>query len=480
MASGRLSLAEQIAQLEEAVPIDHDPEDVQSRDPETAENSQTASSLARTHYIDVGPSVLRNALSSVADPKYEGVRTSRKDLFNDGELSEAEDEDIPEESDYNDEDTRQQDKDESPDETESQSAQISDQPLDEEEPDLSSKKRKTTDDEAANETVLPLSLRQAREGDIRKGQAIKRQLTLWDTLLDTRIRLQKAVVSANTLPPPSHIQPYLEAAECQDVISKFLDEAIRLTDELDDLQENLLQSNKVIPPPPQKRRKLGEAASISEYSEALRTATEDAVTLEESLHPYVLQTLSKWSAKIEAVAPSALISSNRGAFLKGNQQPKSAVQLVDEFLADNTKILERTRTSRVKGSRIGVAPTAAETGEPDSEIFDDTDFYQKMLRDIIDSRKDGNRNEDWMLLQKQKKAKKTVDTKASKGRKLRFEVHEKLQNFMVPVPVSGAWHDEQIDELFSSLLGKGFENIPLNRQEPQSQDLELSGFRVFG
>jgi protein AATF/BFR2 len=39
----------------------------------------------------------------------------------------------------------------------------------------------------------------------------------------------------------------------------------------------------------------------------------------------------------------------------------------------------------------------------------------------------------------------------------RYHVHEKIQNFMVPVPVVGGWHEEQIDELFASLLGKGFE-----------------------
>ena len=45
-----------------------------------------------------------------------------------------------------------------------------------------------------------------------------------------------------------------------------------------------------------------------------------------------------------------------------------------------------------------------------------------------------------------------MDTKASKGRKLRYEVHAKLQNFMVPVPVAGGdWHEEQIDDLFLSL-----------------------------
>ena len=28
---------------------------------------------------------------------------------------------------------------------------------------------------------------------------------------------------------------------------------------------------------------------------------------------------------------------------------------------------------------------------------------------------------------------------------------------MVPLPVVGAWHEEQVDELFASLLGKGYE-----------------------
>jgi len=49
---------------------------------------------------------------------------------------------------------------------------------------------------------------------------------------------------------------------------------------------------------------------------------------------------------------------------------------------------------------------------------------------------------------------------------------------MVPVPVVGAWHDDQIDELFSSLLGKGFENVVVNSEE--FQGVELTGFRVFG
>ena len=52
---------------------------------------------------------------------------------------------------------------------------------------------------------------------------------------------------------------------------------------------------------------------------------------------------------------------------------------------------------------------------------------------------------------------------------------------MVPVPVVGVWHDDQVDELFSSLLGKGFENAVVNSEESQmNQSVELTGFRVFG
>lgn len=217
-----------------------------------------------------------------------------------------------------------------------------------------------------------------------------------------------------------------------------------------------------------------------------------------SIHPYTLQTLSKWSAKIQAVAPSTLLSSNRGAFLKGNQPPKSATQLIDENLTDKSKLLERTQMVRSLKPRIGGRQEDAEAEIIDPEIFDDTDFYQKMLRDIIDSGGSGLKNDDWQMLQKRKKSKKTVDTKASKGRKLRcvlldfktncpayrmdrYEVHEKIQNFMVPVPVVGAWHDDQIDELFSSLLGKGFEEAVADSDGNQVQEnVEGTGFRVFG
>ena len=100
-----------------------------------------------------------------------------------------------------------------------------------------------------------------------------------------------------------------------------------------------------------------------------------------SIHPYLVQTLSKWSSKIQAVAPSVLLPSNRATFLEGSQQLKSAVQLIDETLADHEKLLARTHISREKKGRIGV-PHEENADVPDAadpDIFDDTDFYQKCL-----------------------------------------------------------------------------------------------------
>jgi len=212
--------------------------------------------------------------------------------------------------------------------------------------------------------------------------------------------------------------------------------------------------------------------------------TGDKFYARRSYHPHLVQTLNKWSSKIQAVAPSALLPSNRNAFSTTTQHVKSAPQLIDETLADHGKVLARTRIYRGKGDRLGASTTDEDGTGGNVEVFDDTDFYHQLLRDIIDARGSGTGGNDaWMAVQKEKKAKKKVDTKASKGRKLRYEVHEKIQSFMVPVLAQGSWHEEQIDELFASLLGKGFESAMQEVGETANESLQEevdAGFRVFG
>jgi len=80
-------------------------------------------------------------------------------------------------------------------------------------------------------------------------------------------------------------------------------------------------------------------------------------------------------------------------------------------------MVDRTRLYRGKGGRIG-----SELSRLDPEVFDDGDFYQQLLRDVIDARNGGSGGQDWIQAQKERKKKKVVDTKASKGRKIRWKL----------------------------------------------------------
>ncbi|GLB41711.1 putative TRAUB-domain-containing protein [Lyophyllum shimeji] len=463
----RLSLAQQIALLKEAAPVDLDPEDVHVRDVEAQEGLGVSTDpAAREHYFEVGPSSLRKQHDSISDPKYDGARTTRRQLI---------EQDSDEEMSDDDKGSGLDDEEQSVDGAQASSGvehadsseddEISSHSEEEEEdqnppPRKTRRPEKRSAEEPESGEDLSAELRKKREEDRKKGKAVVRQIALWDSLLDARIRMQKAIAAANRLPPPLDVKEYLVLPECQDSINKMLKEAVTLSEEIFQLQEHLLTTNESITPPPRKRRKIQADEDIPvDYAEWLENATEDASALEQVYHPHLVQTLAKWSSKIQAVAPSVLLPKNRNAFSsRGSQNLKTVPQLIDETLADQNKILARTQVRRGKGRRTGVleAPDDA-VPEEDPNIFDDTDFYQQLLRDIIDSRGNAIGGDDWMAVQKEKKAKKKVDTKASKGRKLRYETHEKLQNFMVPVPIIAGWHEEQIDELFASLLGKGFE-----------------------
>ncbi|KIJ20772.1 hypothetical protein PAXINDRAFT_174212 [Paxillus involutus ATCC 200175] len=479
----RLSLAQQIAQLEDVAPADFDPEDVHitGADPDEFIEDNSAS---RAHYIDVGPSALRKLQDRVSDPKYDSVTTSRKELVDDDDDSNSDEYGEDEEPNLHSQVIVEHE----PPSSEQEEDHRSDHEVEVSTMDASITRPRDSDQ---NEE-LSSTLRKTREEDRKKGKAVSKQIALWDSLLDGRIRLQKSVTAGNRLPT---LCQYADNEDVQASLSEMLDEARRLSDELFDFQESLLSTNESIQPPPRKRRRTGDKKClVADSAEGLREASQAASLLECIYHPHLIQTLNKWSSKIQAVAPSVLLPSNRNAFSKSNQHIKSAAQLIDETLADHTKVLARTRIYRGKSARLDI--TAADGGEDQEqenpEIFDDTDFYHQLLRDVIDSRGNGSSgNDDWVAMQKQKKAKKKVDTKASKGRKLRYEVHEKIQNFMVPVAVQGSWHEEQIDELFASLLGKGFESAMQEVGEVATDDMETSlqeqvdaalkgGFRVFG
>lgn len=92
------------------------------------------------------------------------------------------------------------------------------------------------------------------------------------------------------------------------------------------------------------------------------------------------------------------------------------------------------------------------------EIFDDSEFYHQLLRELIEYKSNTDENQSeitqkFIELQKvRNKMKKKVDTRASKGRKIRYIVHNKLVNFMPPKDTS-EYTEEAKNELYNSLFG---------------------------
>ncbi|KAJ3878929.1 apoptosis-antagonizing transcription factor [Lentinula edodes] len=471
----RISLAQQIADLDAPAPVDIDPEAIFN------DLSIQSSDVSRAHYVDVGKSTLRKLHDNIADPKYDGVKVSRTQLLEEDDHSfKSSGEEEEEEEEQNDESGEEIWQEETVHRPSDEGATASEDSKEDEAEMI------VTEDRSAAVDIT-LALRKTQDEDRKKGLAVSRQIGIWDSLLDARIRIQKSISSSNTLPSSSTLTQ--NDPHYGESLSRMLNEAASLSEQMFELQELLIRADDSIQLPPRKRRRLEtvQTLSQSDIGGYLVEACEDVSHLEKMYHPHLVQTLSKWSSKIQAVAPSVLLPSNRNAFFKDRQHLKTAVQLVDESLSTHDKLLHRTQQWRGKGQRLGVETQEGGVADADVEIFDDTDFYQQLLRDVIDARNDAGTN-DWMAVQKQKKAKKKVDTKASKGRKLRYDVHEKLQNFMAPIHVKGTWHEEQIDELFTSLLGRGFEEA-INAQAnevigPREDAGELSGalegFRVFG
>ena len=127
---------------------------------------------------------------------------------------------------------------------------------------------------------------------------------------------------------------------------------------------------------------------------------------------------------------------------------QSTVKSIDYLLLNQLKLIKRTKLKRgnyaIIGKRqadeeelINSEPVEKKTKEIyDSEIFDDSDFYQ-LLRELVNSigvtnLKTGSKvNPKWLKLMKERfKANKYVDTKAIKARKIGYKAHNELVNFM--------------------------------------------------
>ncbi|RSL77542.1 Protein BFR2 [Fusarium floridanum] len=314
------------------------------------------------------------------------------------------------------------------------------------------------DKEKKAKSAKPVMAAFSNRTDVNKGLAIREQRKIYDGLLNLRIRLQKALIAANTFAsiedsPEPESEPY-EAAE---------EAAIKLLNTISSLKDNFGSSRAG----DKRKRELDASMTTQEIWEQMQAEEERAVKVREA-------GLDKWSRKVQSVDVT------RGDALKSRKETL-VTALQEQLLNPDNRLAKRSRVPR------SCAPAQAAKGvTQDGGIYDDADFYQVLLKELVDQRTvDGSSASAgavptvMLTAAKEVKTRKNVDRKASKGRKMRFTVHEKLQNFMAPED-RRAWEQEAIDRFFGTLFGRKME---LNEDESEDDDMEVdaeeAGLRLF-
>ena len=353
---------------------------------------------------------------------------------------------------------------------------------------------------ATESATVAASISQATKSDIAKGRAVQYQRSTYDVLLDTRIRLQKALIATNTflmLPSQSVKQPSTDDIAS---IAAAENAALNLFNSLTSLRAAL----------PSSQRSGKETTSASPSASTVTPLTTLQATIsaiDNNTLPTHRGTLTKWAQKTQ---PTAILTP-RNKFAN-TSSPQSLLSILDaqlagpgmEHLIAKTTVPRSCAPLQAQQEAGGGERKHTRVGEEEireqSDVFDDADFYAALLRELVErkmgdskvlqplhngvSKGVGNSTRSPLGdgislhgLRKEARVKKKVDTKASKGRKIRYTVHEKLQNFMAREE-KGGWGDRQVDEFFGGLLGK---KIGLGEEKvSDDESAGEEGLRLFG
>lgn len=307
---------------------------------------------------------------------------------------------------------------------------------------------------AEAEAAAGLRVRAAKER--QKALAVQAQQQLWQRGLEMRILLQKVLQGSNRLP----LGPMRDTAascspELQEAYAGVVKEAEGLTEDLCQLMDALHHQNGAV----------AEAATEAQVGQKRSSGPDQQATLQQlwsgldtmysGFSAFRDASIDRWHRKTTLTTGGAVRSS-----LKALNQSVSAQ--VAAMMRDPHKLVQRTQAPKLRSRRLcevgGQDDERRDTSEHmerdvydgdderDEETFEDTEFYQTLLKEFLEgSNAAGGGN--WFMGPKHRKV---VDRRASKGRKVRYHVHEKLVNFMIPVDLEQPHYAANV---FSNLFG---------------------------
>ncbi|KAI5058207.1 hypothetical protein GOP47_0026377 [Adiantum capillus-veneris] len=320
----------------------------------------------------------------------------------------------------------------------------------------------------AQELDMLHNLKGRSDEEMLKGQAVRTQKALWDKALGVRILLQKPFSNANRLPLGDVKMGMSQSREVEGAFAKL---NATTTKTLLSLHQTL----KVLLNQVDSMSRVSDNNSASKDDEEL-TVLDDLNTIWEQMSasytrfaPFRNNSVDRWQRKTQLSTGAAASKSKLRAF---NQ---SISQQIEIHMRDFSRMLQRMRLRRSSVNVIGTPAAQAEddilnnngddfsegtkdfSGDP--ELIDDTEFYQELLREFLESSDPSSLGALYPVRNLRHKNRKVVDRRASKGRKIRYNVHEKIVNFMVPIPTN---FPPMAEKLFSTGIFQGGSAQPLH------------------
>lgn len=219
---------------------------------------------------------------------------------------------------------------------------------------------------------------------------------------------------------------------------------------------------------------LGENGEANGSGKSVEPKWEEFLAVEENLWKRTDEVIDRWNRKTmlsQGIMQKEFKAINR-----------MVLNQISQLMADQHRLVKRTQLKRSSAKVIGAAlypqkPKEEEAAAPapdgvpedgkkkkereeeyDEEIFDDSDFYHQLLRELVESGTANvtdpialGRSHAQLRRMLRKNKKKDVDQKASKGRKLRYDVMAPLVNFM-PAITTTQQVTPMAEELFSHLF----------------------------
>ena len=322
----------------------------------------------------------------------------------------------------------------------------------------------------------------AKSQNAVKGAAVRRQNEMWEKALQTRIVLQRGLNASAKMPTPTYWRALAKAdGEVKPAMATCAAAARGALDALCSLQAALIDGNPAIAEAAgegvgggKKRKASSAMAAVSKFGLLASPASEVWENIDSVYQRFAAfrdVSIDRWhrKAQVQVGKMSAGGGAGGGGEMRAFNQSVSA-QVASAMRIPDRLVRKSQPPAHLAPKRLGepegtekAAPTGDRTEDIDAddleaaaraearveEIYDDADFYEQVLKEFLESA--GAAAGLAAAASKPAKRRKVVDRRASKGRKLRYHVQQKLVNFCAPVELEvPQWAEKIFGQLFAS------------------------------